>query len=415
MLGFSENNQKGFVASIITFLVLLFMLSLAISMLSVIIDRHKITENVIKATQSYYTAEAGIEDSALRLKNNPMMLPSSYSLDVGGSVANIEVPSAIGGSRSIISQGNYDGRIKKVRVVYSIGGTGVSFHYGVQVGEGGMQMSNNSRVIGNVFSDGNITGSGIVDDNVIVAGNNGIDGLSEVKGNVLAYSCRNSTIDGGLTYVTGGSVENCNVYGETSTQSDPVPIQPMPISGTQIQDWKDEASEEIITGNVSILNGQTRTMGPVKIIGSLTVSNNATLKLAGTIYVTGSISVSINSVIRLDNSYGSMSGVILADGQIAVGNNSVFSGSSQEGSYILVLSTSPSDSAISVSNNAAGAIFYTTSGGILLSNNVSVREATGYKITLSNNAIVQYDSGLENTFFSSGPGGGWEITSWKEE
>ena len=189
----------------------------------------------------------------------------------------------------------------------------------------------------------------------------------------------------------------------------------MPISESQIQEWKDDASVEIITGNVSILNGQTSSMGPVKIVGSLTVANNAIVKLTGTIYVTGNIFVSNGSTIRLDSSYGSFSGVILSDGQISVGNNSVFTGSGQSGSYLLVLSTNSSGYAISVNNNAAGAIFYTTSGGILLSNNVSVREVTGYKVILNNNAVVQYDSGLENTFFSSGPGGGWKITNWKEE
>lgn len=414
MPNFIKNNQKGFAATLITFLVLLSMLSLAMSMMVIIISRHQIVENVIKSTQSYYAAEAGIEDSILRLKNNPQTSSLSYSLNVGESIANIEIPDIIGGVRAIVSQGNYQDRIRKVRTIYSVGGVGVSFFYGVQVGEGGMQMSNGSRVMGNVFSTGNITGSGVVDNDVVIAGTKKISGV-EVEGNVLTYSCENSTIDGNLIYVIGGSVQNCDVGGTTSTQSDPVPVQPLPISGSQIQTWKDGAAAEVITGNVTVLNGATESMGPVKIIGSLTVSNNAVLRITGTIYVTGNITVNNGSVISLDSSYGSMSGVILSDGQITIGNNSVFDGSGQSGSYILVLSTSSSETAINVNNNSAGAIFYTNSGEIKLSNNVSVREVTGYKIILNNNSTVQYESGLGSTFFSSGPSGGWFIESWKEE
>src|SRR3989344_1708005 len=129
MLDFIKNNQKGFVASLVTFLVLLSMLSLAISMTTIIINRHKIAENVIKSTQAYYTAEAGVEDSLLRLKNNPQMSPLSYSLVIDNTTTDVVIPEIIGGSRVITSQGNYVGRIKKIQAVYSIDAQGVSFHY----------------------------------------------------------------------------------------------------------------------------------------------------------------------------------------------------------------------------------------------------------------------------------------------
>ena len=61
--------------------------------------------------------------------------------------------------------------------------------------------------------------------------------------------------------------------------------------------------------------------------------------------------------------------------------------------------------AIDVDNNAEGAIFYTVNGVIRLRNNIKIREATGHKLYLDNNAIVEYETGLENTNFSSGPGG----------
>lgn len=409
------NNEKGFVASIVTMLGLFFMLALALSMGTLIFYRQKISANLISSTKAYYTAEAGTEDALLRLKNNPQQLASSYNLSVDGITTTVSLPEALGGARAITSQTQNSQTVKKIQVVYSVDGQGIAFHYGVQVGEGGMTMSNNSRVMGNIFSNGSVTGSGIVDDNIIIAGaEKKIDGL-HVGGDALVYSCENSTVDGNLTYVSGGHSQNCNVGGTTTVQTAQIAIQPMPVSQAQIQQWKDEASVQVINGNVSLSNGQTRTMGPVKIIGSLSLSNNAVLKITGTIYVTGNISTSNGSVLRLDSSYGSLGGVILSDGTISVGNGATFNGSGQSGSYILVLSTNASSSAISISNNSNGAIFYTSNGGIIINNNTHVKEAVGYKISLSNNVVVEYDSGLENSFFSSGPGGGWKVTSWKEQ
>jgi prepilin-type N-terminal cleavage/methylation domain-containing protein len=57
---------------------------------------------------------------------------------------------------------------------------------------------------------------------------------------------------------------------------------------------------------------------------------------------------------------------------------------------------------------------FASAGGLTISNNVSVVEATGYKITMNNNSKIQYNAGLADIYFSSGPGGGWKITSWQE-
>ena len=54
-------------------------------------------------------------------------------------------------------------------------------------------------------------------------------------------------------------------------------------------------------------------------MGNLTFSNNATLNVTGTIYVTGDITTSNNNTIKLDASYGSLGGVVMADGSIIPG------------------------------------------------------------------------------------------------
>lgn len=409
------NNQKGYVVLIITFFVLIIILSVALAMGSLIAYEQKIATNVVKSTQSYYAAESGIEDALLILRKNPQISTASYDLNVNGANANVNIPFVVGGARTIASQGNNSGIVRNIQTVYSIDSQGVSFYYGIEVGAGGLVMNNGSRVKGNVFSAGNITGSGTIDNNAVVSGNgNSIQGV-HIKGDALAYSCLSpATVDGNLTYVTGGS-HTCTVHGTTSVQSQEIAQQPLPISQSQIDVWKNEAAAPPpIEGDVTLSNNETRSLGPVKITGSLSFGNKSILILTGTIYVQGNITLGNNDTIKLDNSYGSLGGVVISDGIINTGTGNTFSGSGQEGSYLLLLSTNTSDSAISLSNNSTGAAFYTTAGGIQLPNNVSVLEVTGYKLTLGNNAEIQSSSGVVNIFFSSGPAGGWKVTDWSE-
>ena len=50
-----------------------------------------------------------------------------------------------------------------------------------------------------------------------------------------------------------------------------------------------------------------------------------------------------------------------------------------------------------------------------LSNTISIKEASAYKIQLSNSAKIIYETGLANLLFTSGPSGGYSIESWREQ
>lgn len=408
------NNQEGYFILMTAFFVLIIMLSMAISMSFLIGTRQKSTAETIKSTQSYYAAEAGIEDALLRLKKTPGISSLNYNLIVNNATTAVNIPSTIGISKTITSQATNNGMARKVQTVASIDNSmATSFYYGAQVGAGGLHMDNGSRVMGNVFSDGNISGSGTIDNNVVVSGNGHSINDVTVKGNALVYSCLSeATINGNLTWVTGGS-HACTVGGTISEQSAEISEQPLPIPQSQIDEWKSEAATvKVTSGNVTINSNQT--LGPVKITGSLTINGGVTLTITGTVYVVGNVTFQNNANIKLDSSYGSAGGVIISDGKITLHNNDVFSGSGQAGSYIMVLSTNTADLAIDVQNNAQGAVLYTTAGGITIHNNVSVTEATGYKVVLQNNAKVQYSSGIVNIYFTSGTGGGWKISGWQE-
>ncbi len=70
--------------------------------------------------------------------------------------------------------------------------------------------------------------------------------------------------------------------------------------------------------------------------------------------------------------------------------------------------------AINANNNSDIVIAVAQRGTISFSNNAGVKEVVGNKISLKNNATITYGSGLINVGFTSGPGGGWNIASWKE-
>jgi len=425
-----RNLSGGFAAVYLTYLVMIISVVSVLSISILVYGQQKIVQNIVKSSQAYYIAESGIEDALLRLSKKWPRL-NSYSFSVGSGTASVTISEMVGGSRTINSEGSAVNRNRKIQAIYSISTDSISFHYGAQVGDGGMTLGNEkSKVIGNVYSNGNVTGGGEITNNIIIAGNDHkLDGPS-VGGNATVRNCYNSKITGTLYYVLGGVYDTCYrvppplnavLYEKDGIIKDKIDPVPLPISQTQIDGWKAEAlASGDPTSNDVTING-TQSLGPIQIgtptePKDLIISNKAILNVTGNIYVTGNITTgdALGTTIRLDSLYGSSSGMVIADGTVTINNNVNLLGSGQAGSYIMMLSTKPGVDAITVGNNALGAIFYTSAGGITLSNNVKAREITGFQVTLSNNAEIQYESGLEDASFSSGPGGSMEVISWKE-
>jgi hypothetical protein len=435
---FRTKLNKGFAALFITILVLVIFFGIAVSVTILTLGEQKISRNIITSSQAYYAAEAGIEDALLRLAKIKNW-SNLYNFSINDNTITVEISDAIGGSRTITAEGNVDERVRKVSVVYAVTVDKISFHYGAQVGNGGMIMEPNSKVIGNVFSNGTVVcpdplGKAFITNNITVARNGqkierlevgDPDPLTPID-EARAHTCVGCLIHGNLYYVSegGGNPGDCVAEEEIKSLPTEISSEELPVSGEKIQNWKDEASCNdnpscIFSGDYTIPGGETREIGPLKIEGNLTLENNATLKMTGTIYVTDNIILNQNSTVELDpNDYGSLSGLIIADGKINVENNAIIQGSGQEGSYTMLVSTDSSldenDAAIDVKNSAMGAVFYTANGVMRLRNNMKIREATGYKIYLDNNAEIEYETGLEEATFTSGPGGSWEVVSWRE-
>lgn len=215
-----------------------------------------------------------------------------------------------------------------------------------------------------------------------------------------------------------------NEYCHLASQPD----ADLPISDEIISSWKDDASvggtcaEPICDedGNYTLAINHTASLGPIIIPGDLTLGNSSTLKITGTIWVKGDMTFSNGSLTKLDDGYADnpdSSGVIVSDGVVTVNNGAIFSGlPDSNSSYVLVLSAKNdlTGNVITVGNTSEGVIYYAGTGRILFSNNAFAKEATAYGMTLEPNAIVQYEAGLGDVNFSSGPGGAFTVSSWDE-
>lgn len=336
--------------------------------------------------------------------------PGESSLPLGSASVSIIVTAPDYDTRNIAAIASLAGLSKKIQATARRSRYEIAFPYGVHVGRDGLEMDEGAVINGNLFSNGDVYGDKKtkINGDATVASTT-LDKVT-VNGTARARAVSNATINGDAYYqtITKSTVSGASYPGSP----DPAPL-PLSITPEIVEQFRNDArSGGTLLGNYEPADGAVVSLGPKEITGDLTLENNQTLNLTGTVYVRGEITIDNNASIRLDASYGAYSGIILADGPIHLKNNGVFAGAGP-GSFLLFLGTAVGgghhDSAFDLHNNASGAIFYATNGLINLHNNVIASELTGQKIHLSNNAVIQYDSALEDAVFTASPSGLWYI------
>lgn len=224
----------------------------------------------------------------------------------------------------------------------------------------------------------------------------------------------------GIIYCQYGEL-NANGKVCNTSRSNPDTL-PMPISQSNIDQWKSEAESGGSTSTINI-GWAGGVIGNKKITGNLTVSGGGTLLITGTVWVQGYITVSGGGKIKLSPSLGPNSAVILTDKYAQINGGGSFEGSGTLGSYPVLVSTSlcPSttpctdnNSAISLSGGAGAVVLIAPFGKININGGSGARAVTADSIYISGGGVVTYETGLADLSFSSGPSGGWSIDSWKE-
>ena len=407
-------SSKSGIASYLTLLVVLgggLSLILAFSLL--VVNEVKDSRALLYSNKAFYTAESGIEDSLLRLQPGFLPPPGSYSIVVDDTSATVSVGALVAGTRIISVDGVDVRQIKRVRAVMGMKTSSVSFHYGAQVGKGGLTMGSNAQLTGNVYSDGRVQGDSLTKSEITgtlkVSGPHLVDSV-KIDGNAYANSFDNCQVVGTLSYTSGYG--SCTAGTIVSATGDPAYVD-LPIPPEQIDEWKADAELGGIQNGYTLDNNTSGSLGPRKIQGDLNLGNSSTLTLNGTVWVTGTVNFGNTDTIKLDTSYGGYSGMLIVDGPVTWGNKLNTFGSGQAGSYLLFVSTA-GGTAINLGNNATSSILYAPNGSILIGTNLSLREATAYGLDIANNSSITYESGLIDADFTSGPSSGLQVVEWEE-
>lgn len=197
--------------------------------------------------------------------------------------------------------------------------------------------------------------------------------------------------------------------------SEDFPPAPFPLTSAQIAQMEAQAAQGGVTICSPTCTVSTGTIGPRKYVGDLTISGTVTL--LGTVWVEGNLTV--DGTFRLSDAYGTASGMIIADkaadpvnsGRIIIGNGAVVTGNAQPDTFIMLLSASTSMNdatpAVDVNNTLTAGVVYGANGLVVLKNSANLKELTGQKIVMKNNASITYTSGLASVIFSGGPGASW--------
>ena len=409
----------------------MFFLSIAVSVMigtSVpTLRQGRVAEHFISSRQSYLASESGLEDVLYRIKNGKQV-SSIETLSMGSSTATTTVTDTGSNQKEIAALGDASNRIRKSLASVTVA-SGAAFSYGVQTGDGGFEMDNNSSIVGNIYSNGPVDGenSNLVKGDVVSAGPSGrVDGIHATS-SVYAHTINNSTIDKNAYYqVISDTTVNGTRYPGSADQSK----ADLPISDGLITQWETDAGNGgTVSSPCPYKITSNATIGPVKINCDFEITGNPTITLNGPIWVKGNITIKNGPTIKVASSLGGKSVAIIADntsnrstsGKISSDNTAVFQGSGTVGSYVLLLSqnnsaeTGGSEIAINVANSASGdLLIYAGHGEVLLQNNIKLKEVTAYKVHIKNSAQVTYETGLANLLFTSGPSGSWSIQSWKE-
>ena len=369
---FKGQPQSGQIALIVVLALLSTSTVMAIGLGILTFNEVKKLNNVVKTAQSYYAAEGGAEDAIIRVKNHMSYL-SSYTLSVGSSTAAVNITGPLD-NLSIVSEGNTEGRVRKVAINLSASpsSTNVSFNYGVQVGDGGLFMEKTATIVGSVYSNGNITSSNnpSITGDAFAAGTSSIDGgswpgqLLDIDGNARARVIREARIGGtarayqftdcqvgGIAYYQG-SITNCAAGGGSILQTySNLPSLPMPIAESQLDTWEQEAQAGgVINGPCPYQPPNGASLGPVKINCGLLIDDNQIINMTGAIWVVGDMTISNQSIIRLSSSFGDDSSHIIIDNpsnqltssRFIIQNDGQIQGSGDPDSYVMVVSRNES-------------------------------------------------------------------------
>lgn len=432
----SHKRNRGHIL-LLSLIFLGIFVTVSTALLSYITSSLRAERAAVAAAQALALAEGAIDKATAQINQN-LSYSGETDTALGNGTFTITVTNIDSSTKRVTATAYVPNSAnpvatKSVKANIAISSDIISFHYGIQAGRGGFTLANSASITGNVFAGGPVIGSGgnYVYGDVVSSGPTGlvygIHATSSVYAHTIGAAGTPTTIDKDAYYVTK---TNTTVSGTSYPNSPDQAEVELPISDAQIDEWKAQAAAGgVITtcdGQGDYVVNSNMSLGPIKIECDLVVkSTSATLTVTGPIWVEGNITTQTGPTIRIDPALGNENVAIIADnptdqtgsGLISVGQSTVFQGSGAANSFVFLISQNRSAElggstvAIAMAQGASALVAYAAHGLLTLSQSVSVKEATGYKIALSQSANVVYDTGLPSTVFESGPGGSWGVAA----
>lgn len=164
-------TNSGAAMIIVVFFFMFISLTILIGIVTPVVREFRIAKDNFDSKQAYFIAESGVEDIMYRVKNNMGVgtVGDDRELYLDETKSFVSIPTEYvdlgGGRKQITTTGDINSNQRTVNLSLTTS-TGVSFNYGVLVGQGGVTLGGSGTINGNIYANGPITG----DSSAIITG-----------------------------------------------------------------------------------------------------------------------------------------------------------------------------------------------------------------------------------------------------
>lgn len=162
-------KNKGAAMMIVVLFFMFISLTILVGIITPVVREFMISKDNFDSKQAFFIAESGVEDIMYRVKNSMDVGTIGVDRTIYLNDSFFPIPSEYtdigGGRKQITTTGDINSNQRKVNLTLSTA-TGVSFNYGVLVGQGGVELDGSGTINGNIYANGPITG----DSSAIITG-----------------------------------------------------------------------------------------------------------------------------------------------------------------------------------------------------------------------------------------------------
>lgn len=238
-----------------------------------------------------------------------------------------------------------------------------------------------------------------------------------VSGEAHANTLENLTIGKDAYFQT---LISSTVGGVSHPNSADPPPKVFPISDANVTDWKRQAGncDSALNNCQNVQNGDitncVNILESKKYAGNINFNSGCNITIKTPVWISGDLTLNSNNTITLDSSYGQTSGAIIVDGKVILNSNNHLNGTGLGSSLLMVLTTfdtvlNNDEEAVAVNSNGNTGVYYASKGSVNPGTGNTFKELTAWKIKLINSSIIDYETGLSSTLFTSGPSGTYSL------